>query len=650
MKNLRSPKASLAKIQLLVCFTAFLLLLLTFSSASRRWNNNPKLRILLWAAYALSSYFITYTLGLMTEASFRNELLPLWAIFLMIFFGSADCYSASSLEDCEQWKNYSWQYVIRTIGVLILLLMYGIMSPVILVLFVLRLMGLFKRTTKLIADYMSSEHRSSEGDPDRMRGYNYIVRGEETSYTLMKKSKEREAPNYRMSLEITDRAVTIEKVWNCQGWLFKSGGGDEDSKLKDICLSFSLYKLLRLRFSSYSLPKQAHEKVWKLIQHLYAEGNGYERTFGLIEQELSFLYDLFYTNRQYTFQPSLWKVKVVELLLLVIGSLVTIGLCFLRYYSYGPQDDVQLATAGGRSIDVLVTALVLIIFVLVEPAQLSTWPSRTGRRCHFVQLIGLICRMRTRKHWERKLCQYSLLESCDYTPAVWLYNRITALYIDQTRDGQNQSTPAELSLEVKQAVLRSLMSNPPVLENGKASLRLNEVEDKLSWACRLETQTQVITVWHIATSICEHRMQISDSNFHVATCLSKYLAYLVAFCPKLLPDHPYDAEYNFDRIIFKSRKLFKGCDTKDERIGKLMEIDKTRDDKSSVIIQGAKLGRLLLGVEKGKKFIWKVLAEFWAELMVYVAPHDTKTHAEHLVMGGEFVTHLWSLVSPAGIA
>ncbi|KAF7847516.1 hypothetical protein BT93_L2884 [Corymbia citriodora subsp. variegata] len=693
MKNFSTPKASLAKVEFLVVLTAFLQLSLVIFGSWRRRCNNPTLRCLIWAAYTLSSYLIVYTLGLMTEASFQNELLPVWAILLMIFFGSADSCSAYSLEDCEHWRNYAWQFLIKCTGVAILLIIYEIRWPMAMVLFVLfslvelkctdRRAALFVASgygrqcvAKLMADYMSYEHQSSEGniDPIQMRGYKYVVRGEEL--ILFKRSKkriaaERKTPSYCRSLKITDGVITIEKVWKCQGWLLRSGGGDEDSKLKDICLSFSLCKLLSLRFSGFSLPKQAHEKLWKLIQHLYGEGNGYERAFKVVEVELSFLFDTFYTNYPIIFLPFRWPVKLMGFLVLIIGSLMTLGLYGQLYISNTNQDEVHLATAGRLSIDFLVTALILIVFICVELVQLvlmaiSDW-AKVSLLCKYVhnqswhnskrvgKLIRLICRTQLLKPWERKLRQYSLLDSYDYTPSRWLHNRFTALYIDHPGGGKKQSTPAKLSSEVKQAVFHSLMSSyPRVLENGRDSLRLNKVEHKLSWACGLETQTQVIIVWHIATSICEHehRGQISDPNFRVATYLSKYLAYLVAFSSKLLPDHPGDAEYIFYRIIYELRALLEGRNTKEERIQKLKEIGETRDENGtwSVISQGAWLGQQLLKGKRGPKLIWKVLAEFWAELMVYVAPSDNaKAHVEHLAMGGEFMTHLWALVSHAGI-
>lgn len=47
---------------------------------------------------------------------------------------------------------------------------------------------------------------------------------------------------------------------------------------------------------------------------------------------------------------------------------------------------------------------------------------------------------------------------------------------------------------------------------------------------------------------------------------------------------------------------------------------------------------------------WKMLADFWTEMILYAAPSDNaKDHIQHLANGGEFLTHLWALLSHAGI-
>jgi hypothetical protein len=53
-----------------------------------------------------------------------------------------------------------------------------------------------------------------------------------------------------------------------------------------------------------------------------------------------------------------------------------------------------------------------------------------------------------------------------------------------------------------------------------------------------------------------------------------------------------------------------------------------------------------------KALRWKVLSDFWAEMMLYVAPCDdgqARAHLEALARGGEFITHLWALLTHAGV-
>nr|CAB3486425.1 unnamed protein product [Digitaria exilis] len=54
--------------------------------------------------------------------------------------------------------------------------------------------------------------------------------------------------------------------------------------------------------------------------------------------------------------------------------------------------------------------------------------------------------------------------------------------------------------------------------------------------------------------------------------------------------------------------------------------------------------------EKEDDKCWKVLADFWAEMLIYVTPSENvKEHIEALTNGGEFITHWWALLTHAGI-
>ncbi|GLT72756.1 hypothetical protein SLA2020_446610 [Shorea laevis] len=74
------------------------------------------------------------------------------------------------------------------------------------------------------------------------------------------------------------------------------------------------------------------------------------------------------------------------------------------------------------------------------------------------------------------------------------------------------------------------------------------------------------------------------------------------------------------------------------------------DPGETIMKRSAVLAKHLIEEIEDNERRWKILADFWADMMLFVAPSDDVTaHAEHLTTGGEFVTHLWALLSHAGI-
>jgi hypothetical protein len=72
-------------------------------------------------------------------------------------------------------------------------------------------------------------------------------------------------------------------------------------------------------------------------------------------------------------------------------------------------------------------------------------------------------------------------------------------------------------------------------------------------------------------------------------------------------------------------------------------------EQQTTFQKGVELGRQLDNLDD-THLRWKVMAEFWAETILYVAPSDNaEAHIEHLAKGGEFITHLWALLCNAGI-
>ncbi|KAF8043661.1 hypothetical protein BT93_A1852 [Corymbia citriodora subsp. variegata] len=669
--------ARLARIDALLAITAAILVFLGVSGSFRRRCGNRTFAMVAFGAYTLTPAVIAYTLGLIQTAQSCHLRLPIWATYLVVVLGSVDSYTAHSMEDIERWKSFKVDSAAKFIMTSWMIASYAVLfGPILCILLVILFIKLDQRAQALmlasnsvmqknyryIADYMRTEHQgrdSSNADPITMCGYRYVVMCSTAKWRPKAAPwDDGEAPHYRQSLKAMDEVITIEKVWNCKGRLLSESGGDPDGRLKDLCLSFSLFKFICLRFTGYSLPHEAYDKLWRLIKHMLSEEKGYERVFRVIEVELAFLFDLFYTK-----YPMKLHLRRSAYRLLLLPILVVVPLFLLRYAVL--RRDVSTTC---------VTLLLMISILVVELTQFaimifSEW-AKVTYICKYVRnewwqrnrcarkLIEILCRVWLVKPWGRQLRQYSLLKSYSYSPWKCIYNRRTAAYFDQKRNGQKQINPTNLSKQVKKAIVHSLGKNfTGYLERGQASLRCNDMSDELSWACDLETTTHVIMVWHIATSICEHEVpcaQLSEEhrdNFGVATNLSQYLAYLVVYAPRLVPGHPCRTEYIFGRAVHEAREKLGGSTVlMEKRIEELKMIIDNEQYRETIVGRGSRLGMQLVNGVADKGRMWKVLADFWADMMLYVAPsNDTAAHAKYLTTGGEFVTHIWVLVSHAGI-
>jgi hypothetical protein len=59
------------------------------------------------------------------------------------------------------------------------------------------------------------------------------------------------------------------------------------------------------------------------------------------------------------------------------------------------------------------------------------------------------------------------------------------------------------------------------------------------------------------------------------------------------------------------------------------------------------LGEMTIG---GEEMAWELLAGFWSEMVLYLAPSDNmKGHMEAIDRGGELITLLWAMLTHIGI-
>ncbi|RCV09230.1 hypothetical protein SETIT_2G010700v2 [Setaria italica] len=684
----KSPRGTVIRIEVLVVVVVFMQLFLVAYGSRRRRSRNFFIQKGVLAAYTLSPSLVSYTLGSMQSSAIKSGMYSMWAISLYILFGCADSITAYSLTDNSQLMRQLFQsllgylYVFMIMGTTLNMgqvecqanfsgihgrgchLIFRTLPLIYLVLvaatyFMQRLAACRMASqswflNKMVADYMYQEHtmRGEDYDPATMTGYHYLVECNPGSTYIGDGKYVTRVPSDSIDL---DKPKTRDLVF--KGLLAKK---KEEKENDDGGASAAI---------------------------------DYDWIFKVIDIELAFMYDFFFTKYAAIYYGNLrtqYVLPLVSATLTVVTAFLTAG-GLLRPPSKGMEGSVIVDTTAA---DVYLTVAILVCISFLQVVQVMYyWTTIWGRvsfACQRIRRKG--CCMRLKEilvtiglwvspcRWsvhEQKLEQYSLLESVSnfssqskltkFMVKPWnvflkgLFSNPFELNPFTERMVRRPAVPrhvwsvvwkpgepAELLAEVKKALVLSLERthrHGNKLTNGALSLSSSGAYELL-WACSLElrqglelgsvslqqkeNQVCVILTWHIATCYCDKELSASGTNEHyeVATRLSKYCAYLVAFAPKLLPGHHYDTWLAFTVVA--------------------QEALRDAGDEETIYRKGLKLGKQLKNVHADR--CWEVLAGFWAEMLLYLAPSDNvKEHVECLAKGGEFITHLWALLTHAGI-
>ena len=230
--RVESAQKKLEYIEGYVTVTTILIVFLVGFGSCRSRSHNGLLKTSIFIAYVLPIPLVAYTYGQMQSANFHNEMFPVWALFLLIFSGSADCISVYSLEDNENHSRYILEVLfnIYMLNQWLSLYFNGVLFLSVIFFHVFALnrtteryvalrmasrYGLV-RSNKLIADFMAYEHKLSnedEVDPVSMKGFKYLVKGEGKEQVKVV------PPHNQNQLQLIGKAITIEMIWQCKGRL-----------------------------------------------------------------------------------------------------------------------------------------------------------------------------------------------------------------------------------------------------------------------------------------------------------------------------------------------------------------------------------------------------------------------------------------------
>ncbi|KAF2950007.1 hypothetical protein DAI22_01g160000 [Oryza sativa Japonica Group] len=456
--------------------------------------------------------------------------------------------------------------------------------------------------------------------------------------------------------------------------------------LKDLCLSFSLFKLLRRRFARCVVVEEGSEIGPNMVCTLFDSDTEPERIVSIVADELSFACDFYHSSLPVS--CSVFWLFVLNILFSFAGTA-----CCLFIAIRTIQHVVSVAQVGPMSSDpfyhqitcvlicgkndqakqfgsilffMVLSFLFVIVLIFDEVWEIvsymcSNW-TKVTLICYYItkptwqqsprmrRLIRCVLQFRCNLlgYWSDKMGQTSLMDTNMNIGPIVRIKQLLGLPV--------QTKQVKIPTEVKAAIINTLKSQNWRPTDCITSLQQSHIGKSFSWACKGDGTSDVILVWHIATCIFEIRHSteplIADSisNKITATYLSQYCAYLLSSASELLPDDKAWSKKSYESVKKIVDPIFSGRNDKplEYEYILLLLVEKSRSDM--ILNKGLTLGKQLVEGIEDEEMGWTVLAGFWSEMILYIAPSDNiDAHRRAIARGGELITILWVLLTHAGI-
>ncbi|CAL5028917.1 unnamed protein product [Urochloa decumbens] len=565
----------------------------------------------------------------------------------------------------------------------------------------------YRKNPRLVASYMAEVLKLQDQEDQQctrssgsevLRWCSYAVMGEE--------GLEMKAGPKGYKLQLAGNKATAEAVVVTVGKIWKLADTDPllhgDPRLKRLCLSLALYKLLRRRLEGFPITdaeaSNCHDLVFEGLWKEEEEDANATALIQVFNDEVQFLCEyyhsvhpvvlaspFFFVHNYIVFPIIVWALCFLVLILCSNGD-VRYALESFRTDNYVMSGHVLkmarciLGKAVGKStpflfcsVDISTTILLILTFAYEEVWDLvvfllSNW-----------FMVSLLCSHTSGPEWRTHPLLKRIIPSLvsvrntmnSHCSNVSV-KQFSVLWFSLPLLPLPLPTVAVPDQAKKLVVARlATVGHAAPLRNSMSSVLRSDEDRGLSWACEGDGVAEVILTWHIATSLLEagcprQKHAQPELGRIAATALSGYCAYLLAYRPGLLPDDKDGSEslYNEMKKELVEEMGWWGyySSGKADRRWKLMEIARRRrvqdGTTTTVISKGARLGKALIDRCKDgtPESVWKLLGDLWTEVVVYAAAAaptsvelHMQAHKEALAEGGEFITMLWAMATHTGI-
>ncbi|KAK3015490.1 hypothetical protein RJ639_005476 [Escallonia herrerae] len=614
-------------IRLLVLWSLTLQIILIVFGGRRKYIRGIWIQIIVWVAYLMADWVAVVALGKLSDFASQGDsnsrsnkngpnsaLMALWGPLLLLHLGGPDTITAFSVEDVELWLRH----------------LVGLVVQVALVIYIFLRCWTDQSHPSLILSI-----------PVFVAG---VIKYGERTWVLWAANSVFPRPRFPVRYDPNDRTGTLDQI------------GDDDPNLKLLVTSdFWLQTLTSLQESTKGVSWWLTSSG-KMLNEVFKEiGVETKATFRLIEIQLGLMYDLFYTKATSTYCTAGCLLRSISFICMVT---VLVAFSIIR------------KGADYSKVDIDITYLLLVGAVLLEVYGLtltiySEWMIlwMVGHRknpqlsCILLRLLAPLTVYNLKRTWSGVVGQFDYRSFLDYTnqkkPSLTMlcYRMLKLLgmgylkfrifcclcYVHDFNDMK-----IVIIKWVQERDGRSGKIEPVGIERpGELVLKRHGLVHYLE--CLMQSSfCENIVLFYLFTEVCyldDHSLEEEGGDKKISPreasiCMSRYMFYFLSKYPSVLGSNlTLKGLLEFELMPEGRLKSYEALRVQRDMIMQRLVVDKFDRDEIT---------------RKDNK--WEILSEFWAEMLCHGAARcPLNHHYKNIRLGGEFLTHVWLLLTLHGL-
>ncbi|KEH40110.1 DUF594 family protein [Medicago truncatula] len=688
-------------LRLMVVFSLNIQFILILFGTKRKFWTCIWLRIILWSAYLFADWLATTSLGVLSNKEGENKgdsvepkhvIIALWGPLLLLHLGGQDTITAYSMEDNALWSRRLVTYV-GQVAVAILIFLRSWTNTGLNILAIPIFIASFIKICEriLVLWRASSQHFKESLFPDPDPGPNYA--------RYMEGYNSASHEGYGVDVECliqspsTAAAAAVDHTHApSQGNIIPLPQTDHDTYGPAVTVRNArrFLKISKLLFADLILNFQDVSESRSSL--LLGNGKG---GFEMMEIELGFMFDLFYTKASIVYSFFGCFLRFVTL----SCSIIVFCVFFFMEKNQYPRVDVLITNV------LLLGAIVLEIFsviLMLFSDWTMLWLTTLQRNKVTSKVISLIQSVKCNKRWSCSIGQFNLMSFCLLKARKKRHGKLGKLL--RHKFGLNWGKTFKKKAEkccVVQVITdvwlsyqkyKHTITNTVTVEGDLKEIIFEHFVSKINVAINKRKDE---FAKHI-TRICDDRgnkaleelkQQIKDkekakkkietirrseevlengrSYREASKWLSEYMLYLLVMRPSMLPNGIGEISFQDTRAevteFVKDRHSIQDEKQVSEMLDRVCKYvdrvspSKVKGDRSKYVLFDAfKLAKNVMEIKDDEEWetkkMWKFITQVWVEMLAYAACHcQVIHHAQHLRHGGELLTHVWLLMAHFGI-